>query len=152
MQNGVTPKAIPPQRSPLPTPGLLQEPLGEPRTSAHPDQGPDAHALVLLASITFAAQELPSLIPKAEEHDDMVRFVLAGGPEDPSKAWEHLDCRLNRLLGYGIDIEDIVQRGPLGIEGLTQYICSFVVDYGVTGALLEGKLERLSKAIELVKQ
>ncbi len=136
-------------------PGLLQEPLGEPRTSAHPDQGPDAHALALLASVTLTAQELPSLIPEAEEHDDMARFVLAGGPEDPSEAWEHLDLGLNRLLGYGVDIEDIAQRvrrGPLGVEGLTWYIRSFVVDYGVAGALLEGKLERLSKAIELVKQ
>jgi hypothetical protein len=161
-QNGVAPKAAPkaaPQAAPHPTPGLPHEPLGEPslepRTSARPDAGPDAHALVLLASINHAAQELPSLVPKAEECDAIARVVLAGRPEDPSEPWEHLDSELNRLLGYGLDIEEIAQRvrrGPLGIKGLTQYINGFVVDYGITGALLEGKLERLSKAIELVIQ
>ena len=59
------------------------------------------------------------------------------------------------MLGYGIDIEDIVQcmwHRPLGVKGLTWYIYSFVVNYGVAVVLLEGKLERLTKAIELVKQ
>jgi hypothetical protein len=116
---------------------------------------PDAQALTLLNSITCAARELPSHIPEAEEDDDIARVVLAEGPEDTSEAWEHLDHVLNRLLGYGVDIEDIarcVRRGPLGVEGLVRYIRGFVVDYGVTGDLLEGKLDRLSKAIGLVKQ
>ena len=81
---------------------------------------PDAHALTLLNGITCAARELPSLVPEAEEDDDIARVVLAGA-EDTSEAWEHLDCVLNRLLGYGVDIEDIAQcvrRGPLGVEGL----------------------------------
>lgn len=43
-----------------------------------------------------------------------------------------------------------VQQGPWGIDGLTQYIRGFVVDYGIAGTLLERKLERLSKAIDLV--
>jgi hypothetical protein len=158
-ENGVAPKAAPPPRYPLPTPGLPHEPLGEsslePRTSARLVPGPDAHALALLASVNRAAGELPSLVPEAEECDAMARVVLAGGPEDPSEAWEHLDRELNRLLGYGIGIEEIAQRvrrGPLGVKGLTRYINGFVVDYSITGALLEGKLERLSKAIELVIQ
>lgn len=160
VQNGVmpevAPKATPHPKTPSPTSELLREPLGpslEPRTSARPDPGPDAHALALLASVNRAARELPSLVPEAEEHDAMARVVLAGGPEDASEAWEHLDRELNRLLGYGVDIEEIAQRvrrGPLGVEGLTQYINGFVVNHGITGVLLEGKLERLSKAIELV--
>jgi hypothetical protein len=40
----------------------------------------------------------------------------------------------------------------LGVEGLAQYIHGFVVNYNITGDLLEGKLGRLLKAIELVKQ
>ena len=160
-QNGGAPdsEAVPHPRSFLLMPGLPHEPFGEsrtkPRISARPDQGPDAHALALLADITRAAQELPSHIPEAEEHEDMARVVLAGWPEDPSEAWGHLDHGLNRLLGYDVDIEDIahrVRRGPLGVEGLTRYIHGFVVDYSVPGGLLEGKLEKLSKAIEFVNQ
>ncbi|KAH9013987.1 hypothetical protein EDB85DRAFT_1876665 [Lactarius pseudohatsudake] len=154
-QNRVAPHAAPLPRSSLPAPGLPRDPLGEPRTtrraSARPEQGADGHALALLANITHVAQELPLQIPKAEEHDDIARVILAEGPEDPSEAWEHLDRGLNRLLGYGVDIEDIahrVRRGPLGVEGLTRYIHGFVVDYGISGGLLEGKLERLLKAIE----
>ncbi|KAH8982058.1 hypothetical protein EDB86DRAFT_2834542 [Lactarius hatsudake] len=153
------PPLAPPPRSSLPVPGLPRDPLGEPRTmrraSARPEQGADGHTLALLANITRVAQELPLQIPEAEEHDDIARVILAEGPEDPSEAWEHLDRGLNRLLGYGVDIEDIahcVRRGPLGIEGLTRYIHGFVVDYGITGGLLEGKLERLLKAIEHVNQ
>jgi hypothetical protein len=137
-------------------PGLPHKLLGEPLlTSTSLNSGPDAHALALLASIDRAAQDLPSIIPEAEEDEDMARVVLAGEPEDPSEAWEYLDPVLNRLLGYGVDVEEIAQRvrrGPLGVEGLTRYIRGFVVTYGVPGALLEGKLERLSDAIELVIQ
>jgi hypothetical protein len=38
------------------------------------------------------------------------------------------------------------------MDGLIQYIHGFVVNYSITGELLEGKLERLSKALELMKQ
>ncbi|KAH9011422.1 hypothetical protein EDB83DRAFT_2322203 [Lactarius deliciosus] len=162
-RNGVASKAalpeVLPRRSPLlaplPTPGLLHGRLGGPGASVRPEKSPDARALALLADITRAALELPPQVPLAEEHDDMAHVVLAGGPEDPSEAWEHLDRGLNRLLGFDIDIEKLAQRvwrGPLGVEGLTQYVRSFVVDYGVDVGLLEGKLGRLSKAIELVKQ
>jgi hypothetical protein len=133
----------------------LDGPLTVPRTQVHPLQGPVGHTLSLLARIDRATEDLPSLVPLAEENDDMALVVSAGGPEDPSKAWEHLDRGLNRLLGYGANLEDITQRmrrRPLGVEGLTQYIHGFVVDYSVTGELLEGKLERLYKAIEVVKQ
>ncbi|KAH9021614.1 hypothetical protein EDB85DRAFT_2278387 [Lactarius pseudohatsudake] len=155
----IVPQAAPPPRSSLPAPGRARDPLDEPRTtrraSARPEQGADGHALALLANITRVAKELPLHIPEAEEHDDIARVILAEGPEDPSEAWEHLDRGLNRLLGYGVDIEAIehrVRRGPLGVEGLTRYIHGFVVDYSISGGLLEGKLERLLKAIERVNQ
>ena len=167
--NGIQSQATPPPTSTLtsslvlhpPALGLPDGPSAQGSRSTHNGPGttqlkrPDAHALMLLKSITNAARELPSLIPEAEEHDDIVLVAWAGAPEDASEAWEHLDHLLNWLLGYGIEIEDIAQRvhrGPLGVEGLARYIHGFVVDYGVTGDLLEGKLGRLLKAIELVKQ
>ncbi|KAN0137520.1 hypothetical protein V8E53_004571, partial [Lactarius tabidus] len=155
-----TPKATPTSGSVLPKHGQLCKHLdkhqtAKPKPPEHPQQGPTVHALVLLASITDAAHDLPSLVPEAEEDDDITRVVLSGGPEDPSEAWEHLNHGLNRLLGFGVEIEDIaqhIQHGPLGMEGLIGYIHGFVVDYSISGDLLEGKLERLSKAHDLVKQ
>ncbi|KAH9168605.1 hypothetical protein EDB89DRAFT_1909186 [Lactarius sanguifluus] len=155
----IVPQAAPPPKSSLPAPGRACDPLDEPRTtrraSARPEQGADGPALALLANITCVAKELPLHIPEAEEHDDIACVILAEGPEDPSEAWEHLDRGLNQLLGYGVDIKAIehrVRRGPLGVEALTRYIHGFVVDYSISGGLLEGKLERLLKAIERVNQ
>ncbi len=37
-------------------------------------------------------------------------------------------------------------HGPLSIEGLCGTIWGFVVDYGMTGDLLEGKIGILSKS------
>ena len=45
-----------------------------------------------------------------------------------------------------------MRHGPLGVKGLAQYIRGFVVDYGIEGALLEGKIGVLLKAISLVKR
>jgi hypothetical protein len=110
--------------------------------------------LTLLARLNHAAQELPIQVPEAEANDEIACILSVGDPDDPSEAWEYLDPVLNRLLGYGSSLEDIarhVWRGPLGVEGLGQLICKFVVRYGVTGDLLEGKLESLLKAMELLK-
>lgn len=166
--NMVTPKLTPrakakaaPDSGPLPpNPSQQCKHLDEhrmavPRPPEHPKQAPTLHALALLASITDAAHDLPSLVPEAEEDDDIAHVVLSGGPKDPSEAWEHFDHVLNRFLGFGVDIEDLAQRirrGPFGIEGLIRYIHGFMADYSIPGDLLEGKLERLSKALDLVKQ
>ncbi|KAH9031979.1 hypothetical protein EDB84DRAFT_1438724 [Lactarius hengduanensis] len=131
----IMPQAAPPPRSSLPVPGHACDPLGEPRTtrgaSACPEQGADGHTLALLANITHVAKELPLYIPEAEEHNNIA------------------------LLGYGVNIEAIehhVRCGPLGVKGLTRYIHGFVVAYGISGGLLEGKLKRLLKVIECMNQ
>jgi hypothetical protein len=45
-----------------------------------------------------------------------------------------------------------MQRGPLGVEGLGHLICRFVVQYGIAGSLLEGKLNILFSAIDMLKE
>lgn len=50
-------------------------------------------------------------------------------------------------------VDEVVQwlwHGPLGIEGLSCLIQHFVVNYGMTGDLLEGKIGVLLKAIEAI--
>ena len=106
-------------------------------------------------SLDLATQDLPSHIPEALAEDEIAQVVLGSSPEDPADAWEFLDCRLNGLLGYGISVNKLaeqVRHGPLGVKGLAQYIQGFVVDYGIEGALLEGKIGVLLKAISLVKR
>lgn len=148
-------------------PAFTSSPLSASDPPHHPDSEttqsvetqtpvcPDKHAIALLARLDRAAQNLPSQVPEAGESDDIARAVISGGPDDPAEAWEHLDHTLNRLVGYGVGVEEVVQRlrrGPLGIEGLSKYIRWFVVDYGVTGDLLEGKIGILLKAIEATKE
>ena len=122
----------------------------ETKTHGHPD----AYALQLLARLDRAAHKLPTHIPEAEPHDDIACALSVGDPDDPSEAWEYLDPVLNNLLGYSSSVEDVarrVRRGPLGVEGLGRLIHRFVVTYGITGDLLEGKLGKLLEAIELLK-
>jgi hypothetical protein len=149
------------------TPNLPQSSLPAPTHSHQPSiQGsvsaetegyghPDAYALTLLARLDCAAQELPKNVPKAEAHDEIACVLSVGDPNDSSEAWEYLDPALNILLGYGSSLEDVAQCvrcRPLGVEGLGRLICRFVVNHGVTGDLLEGKLGTLLKAIELLKE
>lgn len=78
--------------------------------------------MALLAQLDNATLHLPSHILEAAESDDIARIVMGGSPNDPVEAWEHLDCLLNRFLGYGMGVDEVVQRlwrGPLGIEGLS---------------------------------
>lgn len=121
-------RSTPPPASAVLIPPTLGPPDGpkvQGSLSTHNSSGttqlkqPDTHALMLLKSITYAARELPSLVPEAEEHNNIALVAWAGAPEETSEAWEHLDHMLNRLLGYGVDIEDIAQCvhcGPLGVH------------------------------------
>ena len=115
---------------------------------------PDEYVLTLLARLDWAAHEMPAYIPEAEPQDDIACVLSVGDPNDPSEAWEYLDPMLNNLLGYSSSVEDVARRvwhGPLGVEGLGQLIHRFVVNYGITGDLLEGKLRKLLDVIELLK-
>ena len=111
--------------------------------------------MALLDTLELAIQDLPALIPEAEDEDKMAQVVLGGGPNDPADAWEFLDRRLNGLLGYGASVNEVaacVRHGPLGVKGLVGYIRGFVVDCNIAGVLLEGKIGILLKAISHMKQ
>ena len=80
---------------------------------------------------------------------------MGGGPDDAADTWEFLDRRLNGLLGYGVSVDEVaglVRHGPYGVKCLAGYIQGFVVDYGIPGALLEGKVDILLKVISLIKR
>ena len=120
-----------------------------------PSAHPDPHAIALLDSLDLATQDLPLHILEAGDEDRITQVVLGGGPDDAADAWEFLDRRLNGLLGYSVSVDEVaglVRRGPYGVKGLAGYIWGFVIDYGIPGALLEGKVDILLKAISLIKR
>jgi hypothetical protein len=146
---------LPPNPLPLPLLSYLPCRLDSAETESYGCQHPDAYALALLARLDHAAQELPLHVPEAEANDEIACILSVEDPNDPSEAWEYLDPALNRLLGYGSSVEDIIQRmqrGPLGVAGLSCLICRFVVQYGIAGSLLEGKLNILFSAIDTLKE
>lgn len=80
---------------------------------------------------------------------------FSGSPKtlivDGSDAWECIDPLLNNFLGYGIETNVLsarIRRGPMGIDGLCQWLDICVKELGISEALLEGKVERLIKAVE----
>lgn len=68
-------------------------------------------------------------------------------------AWEVLDPLLNNAIGWGATAEDVrplIRRGANGVHALCRFVEYFVMEYGIEGALLEGKLNTLREAMELV--
>ncbi|KAF7798238.1 hypothetical protein EIP86_009455, partial [Pleurotus ostreatoroseus] len=98
---------------------------------------------------------LPDTVPMGIPHDTLAGFSVP--PMFPTDGeydseWEYVDRSLNVLLGYGLTDEEIAQsirRGPMGMDGLIQWF-EHAMDWpGVTLALLEGKIERLCRALIL---
>lgn len=108
------------------------------------------YALRLLADLRYAALQLPQTVPEAQDDDVLAQFATKPLEKTATDAFEVLDPILNNALGWAATEEEmakIVRRGAKGVEGLCQYMECFVVDYGVPGVLLEGKITTLLKAM-----
>lgn len=95
---------------------------------------------------------LPVSVPVAVDDDVLAKFAVKLPVVAKEDAWEVLDPMLNNAVGWGMSAEEVVpliRRGEKGVEGLWKYVRGFVVEYGVPGALLEGKMAVLLKAIEI---
>ncbi|KAJ8089167.1 hypothetical protein PM082_014415 [Marasmius tenuissimus] len=71
---------------------------------------------------------------------------------DAESDWQWLDGQLTVLLGYGTTVEELsvkLKRRKFGVEGLVKFLLYFVEKRSIDPALLEGKLERLEKAIQI---
>jgi hypothetical protein len=112
------------------------------------------HALDLLHNLDKLIKSLPLHIPEATSHDKWVEFncdpsSVVCSPED---AWEVIDPMLNRALGFGITPETVskeVRRGNNGVQALSRFLRYFVIEKGIKGGLLEGKIGVLVNAIKL---
>lgn len=107
----------------------------------------------MLGGLRQATTHLPNSIPEANDDDVLARFTAKLPLVDRDSAWEFLDPILNNVVGWGASVEKVaglIRRGPKGLEAMVRYLESFVVEYGISGVLLEGKIAVLMKAIEFL--
>jgi hypothetical protein len=127
-----------------------------PRTSPESHTSRETDSVVesscLLTELARIAQTLPSSIPLAVPTDALAAY--SGDPrmeldtdDDP---WEMVDRTLNRTLGYGkttSEIAALIRRGPLGIDGMVNWLRRAVFDLKINESLLEHKVRRLIDAM-----
>lgn len=99
---------------------------------------------------------VPNSIPEASDYD--VLAIFAGNPhdiDDPSlgadELWEELlNGMMKSAFGWGNEgkMEDIIQQGRKGLDGLLNFVKHFIVKHGVSKVLFEGKLTNLMAALE----
>lgn len=123
-----------------------------PRPSVPRPKSPCPYALRLLDDVRRASLCLPDTVLEAGEGDTFAPFVDDPPVVPQNEAWEVLDRTLNNAVGWGRTAEEVVpilRRGGNGVEALCRYVEHFVLGYGVTGTLLEGKMSVLWRAMEL---
>lgn len=109
----------------------------------------------LISRLQQAAAKLPVSIPVGLPDGPFARFSgspsndVAAGPD----AWEVLDALFNNVIGFGVTPEELANtlcRGPYGIDGLCGWLDICVMDLHIDEGLLEGKVECLISAIQIV--
>ncbi|TFY81793.1 hypothetical protein EWM64_g2219, partial [Hericium alpestre] len=107
-----------------------------------------------LRNLKIAIKNIPtSTLPEAADNDIIATFASKPQTLSADDTWEILDPMLNRLVGYGATVEEVATRlrsGERGLIALHHYIEHCVVGNGVSGVLLEGKIEVLMAAIRAV--
>ena len=64
-----------------------------------------------------------------------------------------MDPILNNILGYSVSLAEIaafIRRGPNGVDGLYNWLVTCVSNLGIDEGLLEGKVDHLTAAINLL--
>jgi hypothetical protein len=95
---------------------------------------------------------IPAL-PEASETDEIAVFSQCVPTElDKEDAWEYLDPLLNHFLGFNRSVESIseaLRGGENGLAAMVRYLKEFVIRYDIDEGLLEGKVSRLVRAIQI---
>lgn len=121
-------------------------PLPEPHASTSP-----------FAALRAAASRLPLSVPLAQSTDTIVKF--SGDPSIEfetgqfDSVWEMADPQLNAVLGKSVTdvrVADFIKRGPMGVDGLIDWMEALVNRLGVDVELLEGKMGRLKVAMDFL--
>ena len=113
---------------------------------------PNTHTVSVLATLEKATRALP-ILPEANESDEIAAFSQPIPTELAKEdAWEYLDPLLNHFLGFNRSVESIseaLRGGKKGLAAMVQYLNDFVYRYEIDEGLLEGKVERLVRAIQI---
>ena len=107
-----------------------------------------------LQEATDALESNPD-ISYAKEGDELAGFsreaaISTYGMVENAEIWEAVNPTLDRILGFGRtkeEIRTIVRRGERGLQGFCSFLGYLVEEKGVTGGLLEGKINTLLAAI-----
>jgi hypothetical protein len=103
--------------------------------------------LMLLQNFQTCIEALPQNVGEADNTHPLASFAVREGED----AWEKYDGPLNTLLQRpSHELYHLVQVGDMGLIGLCQFLEYLVKHHGVSGYLLEGKLEQLMVAIDTV--
>lgn len=92
-------------------------------------------------------------VPEAGSDHELVPFSMdpRGCVPDDEDAWETWDPPLNTLLQKEPpELRKLVVRGEKGLVGLHRFLLYLVTEHGIQGGLIEGKIERLLKAMDEV--
>ena len=114
------------------------------------------HAWLLLGQLRAAIQNIPHRTPEGRASDELANFNRCAASTvcatvTPDELWECVNPALDRMLGFGRsnkEIQEIIRRGPFGVQGLCEYLELLVEEGGIVGGLLEGKVSALIGAIE----
>jgi len=106
----------------------------------------------LLARFTGVIQSLPDSVLLGTVYEPMGAF--SGNPSmqipEGDDAWETIDCMLNRVIGYGVTIEQlssIIRRGPFGMDGMYNWVKVCIEELKIDEALPDGKVQCLIDAM-----
>ncbi|KAF6750124.1 hypothetical protein DFP72DRAFT_851817 [Ephemerocybe angulata] len=121
----------------------------------HTSNGPtDAEISTMLSRLRLLVTHLPPTVPIATEADVLAQYAEPQRIDDPSISsediWEDiLNNTLKHGLGWGgnVDVDGVLRRGKLGVEGLLAFVEYFVKQRGVSESLFEGKLSLLMEGM-----
>jgi len=110
----------------------------------------------VLDQLRGAIGKIPYNVPEAKSSDELAGYnrstalsACSGIPQD--EIWENINPGLDRMLGFGRpkgEIQELVRRGEMGVQGFCEYLEVLVDDGGIVGGLIEGKVSALVEAIE----
>jgi len=110
----------------------------------------------ILDRLRDAIGNIPCSVPEANSSDELAGYnrstalsACSGIPQD--EIWENINPGLDRMLGFGRpkgEIQELVRRGEMGVQGFCEYLKVLVDEGGIVGGLIEGKVSALVEAIE----